>query len=35
MEYALLDIFSVMPFLPVAINKQSGQALLRLQRIKE
>lgn len=28
MEYALLDIFSVMPFLPVAINKQSGHALL-------
>ena len=28
MEYALLDIFSVTPFLPVAINKQSGQALL-------
>ena len=28
LEYALLDIFSVTPFLPVAINKQSGQALL-------
>ena len=28
LEYALLDIFSVTPFLPVAINKQSGQTLL-------
>ena len=28
LESALLDIFSVTPFLPVAINKQSGQALL-------
>ena len=28
MEFALLVIISVMPFMPVAINKQSGQALL-------
>ena len=28
LEYALLDIFSVTPFLPVAINKQTGQTLL-------
>ena len=28
LEYALLDVFSVTPFLPVAIDRQSGQALL-------
>ena len=28
LEYALLDVFSVTPFLPVAIDEQSGRALL-------
>ena len=28
LESALLDVFSVTPFLPVAIDRQSGQALL-------
>ena len=28
LEYALLDVFSVTPFLPVAIDRQSGRMLL-------
>ena len=28
LEYALLDVFSITPFLPVAIDRQSGQTLL-------